>query len=299
MTFLNKLTSPPLSPPEAGVTCGLAMLTVSGPVGDLERQLLSLLRDEFPPLSRITDVAFDDFATRGLALVSAPGTLTPTNLRQFIQQKLAEVITDPSDRLALYRYAYALAMANLNIDNGEQSFLDALKAEFALDPAACKATEIDVTTLYAPNYRALAAVTLGLIVVAADGKIQQSELINMKSARKVLDPIGRLDDTQFELVFKLGQSVYNRFLTDANNRRTFLYYMIVPRLDTADVRTQAFRYAASIATSDGDLATAEIDALKDMLAALGLTDDAGETLFNEYMGLVKTIDGQPAPQQPR
>jgi len=299
MTFLNKLTSPPLSPPEAGVTCGAAMLSVSGPVTDLERRLLSLLRDEFPPLSRITDTAFDDFTNRALALVTTPGTVTSTNLRQFIQQNFATVITAPADRLALYRYAYALAMANLNIDNGEQSFLDALKTEFGLDPAACKATENDVATLYAPNYRALAAVTLGLIVVAADGKILPEELENMRTARKVLDPIGRLDDTQFDLVNELGQSIYNRFLTDPNNRRTFLYYMIVPRLETADLRTQAFRYAASIATSDGDLATAEIDALKDMLAALGLTDDAGEALFNEYMGFVKTIDGQPAPQQPR
>lgn len=299
MTFLNKLTSPPLSPPEAGVTCGIAMLTVSGQVGTLERQLLSLLRDEFPPLSRITDTAFDDFTTRGIALVNVPGALTPTTMRQFIQQQFASVITAPADRLALYRYAYALAMANLNIDSGEQSFLDALKAEFGLDPAACKATETDVATLYAPNYRALAAVTLGLIVVAADGKILPEELANMKSARNVLDPIGRLDDTQFELVFELGQSIYNRFLTDANNRRTFLYYMIVPRLETVAMRTQAFRYAASIATSDGDLATAEVDTLKDMLTALGITDDAGETLFNEYMARVKTIDGQPAPQQPR
>ncbi len=298
MTFLDRLASgPPLSPPEAALACGVALFTLSGAFGDLEKRLLSVLRDEFPPLSRVTDAGFDQFIARASSMVTTPGALANPHL--FIQQNITPAVPAQADRLAMYRFAYALAMSNLNVDSGEQMLLDALKAEFALDDAATKQVEADVNTVYAPSQRALAALTLGLIVVAADGIVRQEELDDLRASRKLLEPIARLDDTQFNLTYDIGQSVYARFLTDPNNRRIFLYYLIVPRLDTPDIRTQAFRYAASIATSDSDIARAEIDTLKDILTALQMNDDAGEGIFNEYMSRVKTIDGQPAPQQPR
>ena len=75
--------------------------------------------------------------------------------------------------------------------------------------------------------------------------------------------------------------------------------MIVPRLDTADLRAQAFRYAASVVTADGDIAHVEIDTLKDVLSAFQMSDEAGEAIFNEYMTRVKTIDRKPIPSQPK
>ncbi|MHB8626958.1 MAG: tellurite resistance TerB family protein [Aggregatilineales bacterium] len=297
MPFLENLANnPPLSSSEAAVAAGAALFTLSGAFGDLERRLLSVFRDEFPALSRATDAAFDQFVARATTLVSTPDTVTPP--RQFVQKLLSPAILTPADRLALYRYVYALAMTDLNVDNNEQTLLDAVKAEWSLAPADCKSAEDEVTGTYAPTFRSLAALALGLIVVAADGVVKQEELDDLKSDRTVLAPIARLDDTQFSLIFDIGQSIYSRFLTDANNRRIFLYYMIVPRLDTPDLRTQAFRYAASVCTSDGDVAQSEVDTLKDILTALQMADDAGESIFNEYMTRVKTIDGQPAPSQP-
>lgn len=298
MPFLDNLANyPPLSASEAAVAAGAALFTLSGTYGDLERRLLSVFRDEFPVLSRATDAAFDQFVARATTLVNSPDAVKPP--RQFVQKLLSPAILTPPDRLALYRYLYALAMTDLNVDANEQALLDALKAEWSLAPTDCKSAEDEVIGTYAPTFRSVAALALGLIVVAADGVVKQEELNSIKADRNVLQPIARLDDTQFGLVYDIGQSIYARFLADANNRRIFLYYMIVPRLDTSDLRTQAFRYAASVCTSDGDVAQAEVDTLKDILTAFQMTDSSGEAIFNEYMTRVKTIDGQPAPSQPR
>ena len=257
MTFLDKLANPPLSQPEAALTGAVALFTLSGAFGDLEKQLISTLRDEFPPLSKVNEAAYNQFIGRAVTVVNTPGTLT--DIHQFVQQRLVLAIELPADRLALYRFIYALAMSNINIDSGEQSLLDAIKAEFVFSEANCKAVETAVTNTYAPLHRALAALALGWIVVAADGVVKPEELSSLKADRKLLDPIARMDDTQFLLIYEIGQSLYTRFLNEANNRRIFLYYIIVPRLDTIDLRTQAFRYAASVATSDGDIAKSEID----------------------------------------
>jgi len=202
MTFLDKLANPPLSQPEAALTGAIALFTLSGAFGDLEKRLISTLRDEFPALSKINEAAYNQFLARAATVVNSPGTLS--DLRQFVQQKLVPAIPLPADRLALYRFIYALAMSNINIDSGEQSLLDALKADFALGEANCKAVETAITNAYAPLHRALAALALGWIVVAADGIVRPEELTSLKADRQLLDPIARMDDTQFLLIYDIG-----------------------------------------------------------------------------------------------
>lgn len=294
MTFLDRLAGQTPSPHEAAVITGAALLSYSGDLSELERRLISIFRDQFPPLSRLQEPVFQQIVDRALDAVRNQGAAQDAN--RLVQQYIAPAITSPQDRLAAYRYAYALAMANLNIDAEEQGMLDALKSGLGLDPASCRVAEGDVLNEFNALHRALAATTLGLIVVAADGQVQQSELDDLKAARTLLDPIARLDDTQFALVYDMGISIYNRFLTDANNRRIFLYNIVVPKLDTPELRNQAFHYAASITTADGDIARAEVDTLKDVLTALQMDDATGESIFAEFMSRVKTIDGQPAQQ---
>jgi hypothetical protein len=72
-----------------------------------------------------------------------------------------------------------------------------------------------------------------------------------------------------------------------------LYNIVTEKLSTRDLRIQAFHYAASIVTADSDIAQKEVDVLKEVMAALGLNDQVGESIFNQYMGRVKTIDGHP------
>jgi hypothetical protein len=134
---------------------------------------------------------------------------------------------------------------------------------------------------------------LGLLVVTADGQVYEEELASLRESRNLLEPIARLDEVQFGLVYDLSMSIYNRFLQDPDNRLAFLYNIVMPMLDTRDMRIQAFHYTASIATADTDVAQAEVDFLKEVLKALKLNDAAGEAIFNQYMGRVKTIDGKP------
>lgn len=294
MTFWNRMSggTPAATVTEAGLACAVAALTYSGPFTELETRLLSIFRDLFPPLSPLSETDFQTTMTRAIDIVQKQGAAQ--NISQFVSQYAVPAITNPADRLGAYKYAYAMAMVNLNVDSGEEAFLTSMKAGLGIDPTAAQASEKAVLTEFATMHRALASVILGLMVVAADGQIQQVELENMKNNRRLLDAVSKLDDTQFDLVYDMGVSVYNRFLMDASNRRIFLYNVIVPRLETRDLRTQAFHYAASIATSDGDISRAEVDTMKDILTALGMSDQAGEAIFGQYMANVKTIDGQPA-----
>lgn len=293
MTFWNRMSTgqPPASVTEAGLACAVAALTYSGPFTELETRLLSIFRDQFAPLSRLTDAQFD--ATLKTAIDNVQQQGAAQNLQRFFQGYVAPAIAKPEDRLGAYRYAYAMAMINLNVDTGEQGFLTEMKASLGLDPAAAQAAETAVLNEFAVLHRALAAVILGLIIIAADGQIKQEELDDMKADRTLLEPIAKLDETQFDLVYDMAVDVYNRFLMDANNRRIFLYNIIVPRIGSRDLRTQAFHYVASIATADGDVSRQEIDTMKDILTALGLSDQAGEAIFGQYMARVRTIDGQP------
>jgi tellurite resistance protein len=295
MSFLDSLMNRPVSPYEAAVTCAVAVLTLSGEFTDLERRIISLFRDQFPPLSRVQETDFTQLVEKGIALVQNQGAVQ--DVRQFVQMYLAPAITPPQDRIAAYRYAYALAMANLNVDEGEQALLDEMKTGLGLDQASCEKAEQEALAEYAPMHRALAAVVLGFILVTADGQIYQEELDALKNSRNLLEPIARLDDQQFVLIYDLGLSIYNRFLLDPENRSAFLYNIVAPKLDNRDLRVQGFHYAASVCTADGDVAQAEVDVMKELLQALQLKDAVGEAIFNQYMGRVKTIDGHPLTPQ--
>jgi uncharacterized tellurite resistance protein B-like protein len=296
MTFWNRMSAgqPPASITEAGLACAVAALTYSGPFTELESRLLSIFRDQFAPLSRLTDAQFDSTLKTAIDIVQQQGAAQ--NVKRFIHDYVAPAIPKPDDRMGAYRYAYAMAMVNLNVDTGEQAFLTDMKAGLGLDPTAAQAAETAVLTEFATLHQALASVILGLIIIAADGQIKQEELDDLKADRALLDSIAKLDETQFDLVYDMAVDVYNRFLMDAANRRIFLYNIIVPRLGSRDLRTQAFHFVASIATSDGEVSSQEIETMKDILTALGLSDQAGEAIFGQYMSRVHTIDGQPAQQ---
>jgi uncharacterized tellurite resistance protein B-like protein len=291
MSFLDNLVSRAVSPHEAAVTCAVALLTLSGEFTELERRIISLFRDQFPPLSKVPETTFTQVVERAIELVHHRGAAQ--DVHQFVAEYVAPTIIDPEERLAAYRYAYSLAMVNLNIDEGEQLLLTEMKTVFGLSDEAVQAAEEGSQQEFAPLHRALAAVVLGFIVVTADGQVFQEELEEMRKARTLLEPIANLEDVQFMLVYDLGLSIYNRFLMDVDNRMAFLYNIVIEKLPTRDNRVQAFHYAASIATADGDLAKAEVDTLKDLLHALHLNDSVGESIFNQYMSRVKTIDGHP------
>ena len=291
MSFLDNIVNRKVTPPEAAVTAAVATLTASGEFTELERRIISIFRDQFPALSDLEDEDFKAIVEKAIDLVQNQGVAR--DVQTFVQEYLVPSLTSNEERAAAYRYAYALAMANLNIDPGEQTLLDAMKGLLNLDANTVAGAEAVITSEFGPLHQALSAVVLGFIVVTADGQIFDEELAAMRDARSVLEPIARLDDTQFQLIYDLGLSIYNRFLIETDNRLAFLYNVVVKQLSTRDLRVQAFHYAASVATSDGDLAKAEVDVLKEILKALQLSDQAGEAIFKQYMDRVKTIDGNP------
>ncbi len=291
MSFLDNIVNRKVTPPEAAVTAAVATLTLSGEFTDLERRIISIFRDQFPALSDLEDEAFKQIVEKAIDLVQGQGVAN--DVQTFVQEYLVPSLTSDDERVAAYRYAYALAMANLNIDPGEQSLLDAMKGQLNLNANTVAAAEAVISSEFGPLHQALSAIVLGFIVVTADGQIFDEELAAMRDARSVLEPIARLDDTQFQLMYDLGLSIYNRFLIEPDNRLAFLYNIVVKQLSTRDLRVQAFHYAASVATADSDLAKAEVDVLKEILKALQLSDQAGEAIFNQYMNRVKTIDGNP------
>jgi uncharacterized tellurite resistance protein B-like protein len=294
MAFLDNLVNRKIPPADAAVSTGVATLTLSGDFTELERKLIAIFRDQYPALGQIDDLEFERLLERVIDLIHNQGVLK--DAAQYVREYLSPAITSNDERIAAYRYAYALAMANLNIDSGEEGLLNALKAEWNLSPVAVSSAEQEVLTEFGPLHKALAAVALGFIVVTADGQVFEEELENMRDARSLLEPIARLDDSQFALVYDLGLSIYNRFLTDPDNREAFLYNIVNKHLNTRELRVQAFHYAASVAVADGDLARSEVDMLKDVLKALNLSDQAGESIFSTYMSRVRTIDGNPVEQ---
>jgi tellurite resistance protein len=291
MSFLDNFVNRKVTPPEAAVTAGVATLTLSGDFTDVERRLISIFRDQFPALSDLDETEFKQIVEKAIDLVHNQGVAQ--DVETFVREYMMPSLTTTDERIGAYRYAYALSMANLNVDPGEKQLLDAMKGILGLNDREVATAEAVITSEFGPLHKALAAVVLGFIVVTADGQIFDEELKAIVDARSVLEPIARLDDTQFQLVYDMGLSIYNRFLIEAENRLAFLYNIVVAQLNTRDLRVQAFHYAASVATSDSDLAKAEVDVLKEILHALQLSDAAGEAIFNQYMGRVKTIDGQP------
>lgn len=291
MSFLNRLSSPSGTPHEAGLVTAVAALTLDGDLTDLERRIISLFRDQFPPLSAVDDAMFTSTLERAVAMVNQQNVAS--DIVGFVRGVVAPAITNPQDRLHAYRYVYALAMADLNLNDGEAALLAAMQANLGLVPTACTQAEQEVLNEFRVLHRALAATVLGLVVVTADGRVDDSELENVRQGRALLEPIGRLDDTQFGLVFDLSLNIHDRFLLDPTNRQAFVSNIVTNLLDTQQVRLQAFEYAASIATADGDMAQAEADTLKLILADMQISDAAGEAIFNRYMARIRTIDGKP------
>lgn len=291
MAFLNTLSNRGLSAPEAALAAGTATLHLDGELTDLEKRIIALFRDQFSPLSLLDDPTFDALLQRGMS--QALSGVTLANVGGWISTTIAPAVANPTQRAELYRYCYALAMADLNVDEGENAILTALISAFGLSSADTSAAESAVLAEFSGLHRALAATVVGLLVVTADGKVGEDELGNIRSARTLLEPIGRLDDVQFDLIFDLSLNIHDRFLLEPANREAFLTNIVTHMLNTPDLARQAFEYAASIATSDGDIATSEADTLKTMLAALHVPDAEGEAIFNRYMTRVRTVDGRP------
>jgi uncharacterized tellurite resistance protein B-like protein len=291
MGFLQNIVNRASSPHEAALTTAVAALTLSGDFTDLERRIISLFRDQFPPLSDVEEEAFEKTLENAIQLVREKGVTSDT--LNFIQTFVAPAIPDRQDRLALYRYVYALAMANLNVDSGEGALLQQMQPALGLDPYEITRVQQDAINEFKNLHNALAAAVLGLLVVTADGRVQEDELEAIRSNRALLEPLGKLDDMQFQLVYDLSLSIHDRFLLDAANRADFLRNVIAPALNTPALKTQAFHYAASVTTSDSDLSQAEVDTLKELLSSLGMGDAEGEAIFNHYMTRVRTIDGRP------
>jgi uncharacterized tellurite resistance protein B-like protein len=290
MAFLDSLVGKTSSAQEAALACAVTVLTLDGDLVDVERRLIALFRDQFPPLSSVEESVF--VRTLDKAIETVGKNNVAADVRGFVRTNIAPAITAPGDRLAAYRYVYALAMADLNLDEGETALLTAMQAELSLNPTDLRQAEQESMREFHVLHQALAAAVLGLIVVAADGTVKDDELANVRSARTLLEPIARLDDTQFDLVYDLSLNIHDRFLLEPDNRRAFLETVVAPMLDQ-NVRLQAFEYAASVATADGDIAQAEADVLKEVLMTLGLNDAQGQSIFEKYMGNVRTIDGRP------
>lgn len=290
MAFLDSLTGRAPSPNEAALACAVTVLTLDGDLLDIERRIIALFRDQFPPLSSVDEAIFIQTLNRAIEAVSEKNVAA--DIPGFVRTVIAPAITAPADRLAAYRYVYSLAMADLNLDDGETALLSAMQSVLGLAPADCRRAEQEALAEFHVLHEALAATVLGLMVVSADGQVQDDELAHVREARNLLAPIGRLDDVQFELVFDLSLYIHDRFLLDPNNRRAFVEGVVAPMLDQ-EHRSGAFEYIAAIATADGDIAQAEVDVLKEVLTALGLQDAQGEAIFNRYMGRIRTIDGKP------
>src|SRR5579859_6970243 len=53
MSFLDNIVNRKVTPEEAAVSTGVVTLSLSGDFTDLERRLISIFRDEYPPLSNL------------------------------------------------------------------------------------------------------------------------------------------------------------------------------------------------------------------------------------------------------
>lgn len=291
MAFLDSLARGATTPQKAALAAGVATLTFDGDLLDVERRIIGLFRDQFPPLSDLEESVFKQTLDEAIMLVDQqkPGS----NIPGFVKTILASSITSPANRLALYRYIYALAMADLNLSGEESTLLTEVQSSMNLSPADCTKAEQDVLSEFHVLHQALASTVLGLILVTSDGAVDDQEVAAVKNSRVLLDTIGHLDDVQFDLVFDLSLNIHDRFLLDAANRKAFLENILAQMLTSHDLRLKAFEYAAAVATSDANLSSQEIETLKELLSAMQIKDADGEAIFNKYMARVRTIDGKP------
>ncbi|MCS6870117.1 MAG: TerB family tellurite resistance protein [Anaerolineae bacterium] len=293
MSALERLVRGGLTIYEGALSCAVAILSQDNELSDLERRLIGLFRDQFSPLSDLDEATFQTALERGIRFVSENNLTNSANIPAYVHTHLAPIITQPNHRAELYRYAYALAMADLAVDEGEQVVLSALVNVFNLAPSVQQAAEADVLREFYVLHHAIAATALGLIVVTADGQVQQDELDHIREARGLLAPIGRLDDLQFSLVYDMALNIHDRFLLDPENREEFLNNIVANVLNTHELGLQAFEYAAAVATADTDISSAELRLLEKLMETLKINDAQGLAIFARYKARVKTVDGEP------
>lgn len=293
MSGLRAIVGTGLTPHEAALSCAVAVLSQDGELSDLERRLVSLFRDQYSPLSDLDEPAFRAALERAERFVMQNNLTNSANVPAYVRTHIAPLITQPNLRAELYRYTYALAMADLLIDEGEQVVLSALLSTFNIPPSTKQAAEEQVDREFYVLHHAIAATALGLIVVTADGRVEQDELDHVREARELLAPIGRLDDLQFSLVYDMALNIHDRYLLDPENRQGFLENMIAMMLNTHELALQAFEYAAAVATADGDISQAELDLLEKLMHVLNIEDADGQAIFARYAARIKTVDGQP------
>ncbi|HRE48843.1 MAG TPA: TerB family tellurite resistance protein [Aggregatilineales bacterium] len=291
MTFLNKITSPLGSPIDAALAAAVTLTTLDGDLLDVEKRVISLFRDEFPPLGDLNEGGFQIAFDKAVTFVSQ--NMPAADLNRFSREMLAPVVTLPDQRLALYGYLYALAMADLNLDAQETAFLEMIRVAFNLFSVDVETVQNTVLANFRGLHQALAAAVLGLVIVSADGKVDDSEVQSVQRERALLEPIAALNDLQFGLTFDMALNIHDRFLLDATNRRAFMSDILAQIITQPTVRLQAFEYAAAVATSDADISSAEIEVMKELLQTLQISDAQGEQVFNKYMARVRTVDGKP------
>jgi tellurite resistance protein len=280
-----------ISAEEVGLLTAVVTVQQTGDFTELDRRCISLLRDELPRLSPLDETTFSSVLDS--AINRAKSTSYSADLNSFINTVVSPVINTAPERKSLYGLVYVLAMTDLNINQGEQTLMQIMRTAWGPDQTPFDQAEEDILTRFQMLFRGIAGVSLGLMVVSADGKAQDAELQDLRSARNVLEPLKVLDDAQFNLVFDLALTVHDRFLLDVSARKDFLEQVVANLLQSPDVRYQTFHYAAHIATADGDIAQSEVDMLRDVLHALGMRDEAGDAIFEQYMSRVQTIDGKP------
>src|SRR5438128_3150287 len=133
MSLLDRLANRAVSPHEAAVAGAVDTLTLSGDFTQLERRIISLFRDQFPALSQLQEPTFQQIVERAIDLVHRQGAVQ--DIRRFVQAYMSPALATPQDRIDAYRYAYSLAMANLNVDEGEGALLEEMKSGLGLSEA--------------------------------------------------------------------------------------------------------------------------------------------------------------------
>src|SRR5579859_5049596 len=84
MSFLDNIVNRKVTPEEAAVSTGVVTLSLSGDFTDLERRLISIFRDEYPPLSNLEEPAFEAAIDKAIDLVQNQGIAQDVN--QFVQE---------------------------------------------------------------------------------------------------------------------------------------------------------------------------------------------------------------------
>ena len=115
--FFSRSSSTSLTPEAAGLTAGVLALALTGDFSDLDKRCISLFRDQFFRLSPLDEDVFQ--RTMDQALIGVNTGNYTANVPGFVASILTPALPTPEDRIGVYRYVYALAMSDLNINDGE------------------------------------------------------------------------------------------------------------------------------------------------------------------------------------